>query len=86
MNKAMPNLDISRRAGEAVAQIFNLCTPNAFGAGRRFSTCIRSDLPNHIRSEDRAPLGALPIENRRYSRLKICATKSTGARQGGFAA
>ena len=56
-----------RQAG--VAQISNLCTPKAFGAGRRASSL--RDL-RIIQRPGR--FAGLPIGNRRYSRLEICAT------------
>ncbi len=53
--------------GAAVAQIFNL-------PYRRFSTC-RPPEQNRVRlNRQSSPVGRLPIANRRYSRLQICAT------------
>jgi ABC-type Fe3+ transport system permease subunit/DNA-binding beta-propeller fold protein YncE len=66
-----------RTRGEAVAQIVNLLY-------RRLATCIRICLPSRVRSGARASLGALPIGNRRYSRLTICATLSAAARVTGW--
>ena len=57
------------RALAEVAQISNLCTPKAFGAGRRASSL--RDL-RIIQRPGR--FAELPIGNRRYSRLEICAT------------
>src|SRR5437667_8111039 len=57
-----------------VAQISNLCIPKAFGAGRRASSL------RDLRTIQRAGGSTgLPIGNRRYSRLEICATRFMGA-------
>src|SRR5439155_23287777 len=53
-----------------VAQISNLCTPKAFGADRR-AYSLR-DLRIIQRT---GRFARLPIGNRRYSRLEICATR-----------
>src|SRR3954470_18911042 len=53
----------------AVTQIFNLCTPKAFGAGRRFSIGKPS-----VRSHVSEIANALQNAILRYSRLQICVT------------
>jgi hypothetical protein len=56
-------------SGWPVAQILNLCTPNAFGAGRRFVIGRASESPHAFRI-----VGASQNPILRYGRLKICAT------------
>src|SRR5439155_26157505 len=52
-----------------VAQISNLCTPKAFGAGRRASSLLGLGMSRRVQK-----VVGMPIGNRRYSRLEICAT------------
>src|SRR5206468_10565503 len=67
-----------RQAG--VAQISNLCTPKAFGAGRTASSL------RDLRIIQRAGgFAGQPIGNRRHGRLEICATRfRTGAGLAAF--
>jgi len=58
-----------KRTWSDIAQIFKLCTPKAFGAGRRLL------IGKAAKSLDAlATFGRLQNEILRYSRLKICAT------------